>query len=117
MAQNSNLTPEDVLKIQITPICNQMNIEEEDIRRISSHILRNLTPSQRDILIDLTNRINSYRIESQRLDDDNLENVIYRGCEFSNLIDLVNSFVAEQSQKIIAINLSKAICFGWMDGI
>ncbi|CAG8647489.1 13579_t:CDS:1, partial [Racocetra fulgida] len=86
MARSNNLTPVDVLQILIIPVCNQMNVNEEDIRRIAVLTLRNLTPLRRDFLINLTDRINSHSVELQRLSNDSLENAIYNGCEFSNLI-------------------------------
>ncbi|CAG8708505.1 21076_t:CDS:2 [Cetraspora pellucida] len=85
MAQNNNLAPVDVLQILIVPVCNQMNVNEEDIRRIAVLALRNLTPLGHDFLISLTDRINSHSEELQRLSNDSLENAIYYGCEFTNL--------------------------------
>ncbi|KAF0433480.1 hypothetical protein F8M41_005053 [Gigaspora margarita] len=99
MAQNNNLEPIDILRLLLIPVCNQMNIDEEEIRRISVLTLRNLTPLGRDFLNNLTDRVNSHRAESQRLDNDNLENAIYYGCEFTNLIEWMNSFVVEQLQR------------------
>lgn len=99
MAQNNNLAPVDVLQILIIPVCNQMNVNEEEIRRIAILTLRNLTPLGRDFLTNLTDRVNSHSAELQRLNNDSLENAIYYGCEFSNLIEWINSFVIDELQR------------------
>ncbi|CAG8511953.1 15292_t:CDS:1 [Dentiscutata erythropus] len=84
-------TIEDAIKLVITKICTQMNINEDESEDVIKHISNDLSHEERTFFNDLTAKLNSH----ERQDDYNINN----GCDFTtSLTAKIKDYIAEQSR-------------------
>ncbi|CAG8568604.1 19508_t:CDS:1 [Dentiscutata erythropus] len=91
-----NLTVKNVIKLVITQICTQMDLNQPDNEDVIEHISRDLSPEEQTSFINLTTELNSHK----RRDDYKIESMILDGCDFTiGLTAKIKHYISERSRR------------------
>ncbi|CAG8521879.1 17744_t:CDS:1 [Cetraspora pellucida] len=87
---SDDLTVKRVIKLVLTKVCTQMNLNEKDSEELIEHISNNLSPEQNTYFTNLTAELNSHRWRN----DYNIEDIILDGCDFSTgLTEMIKEYI------------------------